>query len=185
MAAILERFGRKIASLFGEPHQGATPSSLGEGEIREQVFSGSSFANFLHYQSFDEETKLFYSSTSIGFVIESLPLVGIDDSVEKELLSIIQETMQEDSSLQFLLLADHRIESFFTSWQKTRDKELFRAMSKKRSEFLSSCKSISPRNFRLIISYSVPKGLYEAESVLNLPGNRFRTAFEHRPSSVS
>ena len=71
--------------------------------------------------------------------------------------SIFQELMQEGSSIQCLLWADHRVGPFLKGWSRSaRHHEVYAEIAKQRSAYYLSNPLISPRMYRFILSYSVP-----------------------------
>ena len=164
MVSILQKAGERVANFLGESDQGALPSA---GK-KVPLFDHSTLAEYLPYQSYDPESGLFYSNNSIGFVIEAVPLVGVDEASEKEVLALLQEVMQEQSSIQFLLIADHRVNRMLDSLEEARHEEIYRHVCSRRSEHLKSCDTASLRNYRLIVSYSVPSGLYGNGELLSV-----------------
>jgi conjugal transfer ATP-binding protein TraC len=162
--------------------------------FEEDYFKNTSFSSLLPFESFHEEHELFYNKSSIGFSLEITPLVGSDDTIQREVMSFFQEVMEEDSNLQFLLFSDHRIEPFVDVWASAKKNEggVYFDLAQKRKEFLLENNSSSPRLFRSVISYSVPirrKGSEECfrkvnsvkESVLKSL-SAFTHAFAWKPS---
>jgi conjugal transfer ATP-binding protein TraC len=95
----------------------------------------------------------------MGFVIEAVPLVACDESVEREWAGIIEDVMEEGSSLQVMLYADHRVGAFMRSWCSARSEtqEVLQQMARNRSEHLQKGPVGDVRRFRLIVSYSVSR----------------------------
>ncbi len=176
MASLLENLGTKLAGAFGEPNQGVSAHTDQESGFS---LSESTLAGALRIQGYDPELGLFYSKSSRGFVIESLPLVGIEDSVEKEVMGYFQEVMQEGSSLQFLLIADHRVAPFFSSWQQARNEEIYRHVCERRCDFLKNHYPSGIRNYRLVVSYSVPNGEHTDSSIQAIRDNLLKSLQSH------
>ncbi|MBB63443.1 MAG: type-IV secretion system protein TraC [Waddliaceae bacterium] len=147
----LSQIGAKILSIFGEKEE-----SPREHYDFSEVFSADKISDLLPYQSYDPETEIFFCKNSLGVVLEVLPLVGVDNCIHKEMLSLFEEVMKEESNLQFLLWADHRVAHSLDLWKSSREKGggIFQDLAKKRSEHLLCSKDVNPRMFRLIISYS-------------------------------
>jgi len=77
----LENLGKKISDIFNglaDPKEKSL-SSLGETHH---------LSNFLPYQWYDPESELFISEKHIGFILETAPLVGNSESMQKELSNI-------------------------------------------------------------------------------------------------
>lgn len=116
-----------------------------------------SLSEMLPYRSFDPETQLFINRSSLGFVIESLPLVGCGEEIPRQLTGIFQHTLPLGSNFQCLLIASSRIDLWLNSWEKAREgrSEVLEDLSKERTSYLrglSQGKGV--RTFRLLLSYS-------------------------------
>jgi len=120
-------------------------------------------SQLLPYQVYDVETGLFINRESAGFVIEALPLLGADEIVQKEITGIFQEILEEGSSIQCMLIADHRIDHFLEHWASPRRQRqgIFENLAQKRIDFFKqlqrTSKDVPPRQFRFILSYSIPR----------------------------
>ena len=158
MLDTLHKIGAKITQFLGDPDIGYSNLSLRDYTQRETVFSGVPFANVLPYEAFDEESGLFISEKSLGFAIEAMPLVGGDHATHKIISSLFTDLMEENSSIQFLLLADHRIDPFLDAWEAAREgsAEILQQLAKNRVRFFRETQEVTSRMFRCIISYSVP-----------------------------
>lgn len=135
-------------------------SSLFESNLN----GGESLRDYLSYRYFDSRTESFLLSNSCaGFLLEISPLVGINDSVVKNLGSFFAKELPGGGCLQFLLLASSDIEDFLAFWAKGRissdpilqriTKERQEYLRKKAASFHNSGKRL-PRVFRLFVSYS-------------------------------
>jgi len=151
MIETLQNFGRKFIYLLKADYK--KPLS------KEDVFGNSHpFVDVLPYEAFDEESSLFVNQTSFGFTIESLPIIGADETTQKEITSIFQELLEEGDSVQCLLWADHRTGDFLNAWEKSRNQapDIYKEIAKKRTESLKNNPNLSPKIFRFIFSYSSP-----------------------------
>lgn len=153
----LHDLGEKILSFFGNSDN----SHLSHSELNRQssgVFSSDAFAQILPYQVYDGESGLFIGENSAGFVIETLPLVGADESSQKEISSLFEELLEEGANIQCLLWGDPRTSNFLESWKQPRVHKggIYQEVSHRRVEFLKHSKTINPRLFRFILSYSIP-----------------------------
>ncbi|NDE19410.1 MAG: hypothetical protein EB000_03085, partial [Alphaproteobacteria bacterium] len=73
------------------------------------------------YRSFDPISGVFRNKDDgLGFVLEALPLVGIDEKVIKNLQHFFDKEMPEKSFLQFTLIASHKVGHILNLWQKMR-----------------------------------------------------------------
>jgi len=154
MLETLSKLGQKLTALLGEPRETSSES--------QDHFSGDPIANILPWVAFDTQYGIFIGENSFGFTIEAIPLVGSSHAVQKEVSSIFQEIIEEGESIQCFLWGDHRISPFLTRWEEARDKsgEIYREISRRRSDFFHQSNKITPRLFRFIFSYSV-QGKYD------------------------
>lgn len=123
-----------------------------------------SLSEILPYRSFDPETQLFVNRSSLGFVIETLPLVGCDEKIPPQLTGLFQHTLPLGSNLQCLLIASSRVGSKLNFWEKARyhlpseeRSEILQHLAHERVSFMKHlAKGQGVRTFRLLVSYSEP-----------------------------
>ena len=74
---------------------------------------------------------------------------------------MFEEVLEEEASIQCLLFADHRVDSFLHKWKRSSClADVFKEIIQKRVEFFQKSKRNSPRLFRCVFSYTVPfKGI--------------------------
>ncbi len=164
---LLDKFGQKIANFFSED------TDLDEMGREETAFCDTLdpdyLADLLPYRIFDEERKIYENKSSLGFVIEVVPILGASLNTQKELSTLVREIGEEGSSLQSLLFADYRINRFLDLWSAPGKQKggVFDKLTQKRSEFFQKESvegEVPPRIFRFIFSYSEPKS-----QITNLP----------------
>lgn len=159
---MFEKMISKISRTSNDPKIGCCPVAGKELEKVEELFDWKTLSSFLPYQSYDVSNKIFINRHSSGFVVECLPLLGADEALQMEMTSIVQEIMEEGSSFQILLLADHRISHFLNQWKQSHSVKgsIYKEMALKRAEFFRKMivneHEQSPRIFRCILSYSIP-----------------------------
>lgn len=147
---LLSNAGHQIARLFGEKRT-FNPQC---GSLKD-IFRSDTLANLLPFESFNNELGLFVNQHSIGFAIEAMPVIGGDEHHQKLLASIFEDFFYENASLQFLLLADHRIQPFLDWWSQSKEEGICNDIASHRRQFYEKG-SFSARNFRFFISYSLP-----------------------------
>lgn len=170
---MLSHLGEKIAKAFGEQDLGVSPTSHFEA-ILEHYGRQYRIADLLLYDSYDEQTQLFRNQDSIGFVLETLPLIGASEEMQKEVSSLFQYILPEGSSLQTIIWADPHIGDICDSWKQARlgqarlseagdtQKPIIQKLAERRAEFLKNMAFNSPqspyvlRNFRCFLAYSQP-----------------------------
>lgn len=121
-------------------------------------------SDLLPYLAFDEQRELFINKRSCGFVLETIPLIGSSEQIERQLTGLFQHTLPEGSHIQFLLLASQRIEPWLTRWKMPRFEHplpIYKTLAEKRVKFFEA-KTKSQgnipfciRHFKIIISYSM------------------------------
>lgn len=160
---MLSQLGEKIAKAFGEQDLGVPSASYFES-ILEGYGQQFQMADLFLYDSYDEKTQLFHNQDSTGFVLETLPLIGASEEMQKEVSSLFQYILPEGSSLQVMLWADPHIGDFCNAWQEVRSqqKPIIQKLAQRRATFLKEMVFHSPqspyvlRNFRCLLSYSQP-----------------------------
>ncbi len=156
---MLARLGEHITRLLGEKEFGFKAPSYTQA-FYQKLLNFYKMSDLLPYEYFDEKTHLFYNQGSIGFVLEVPPLVGASFEMQKEVSSIFQNLLPEESSLQVMLYADPHIGSDLEEWQTARINPTLRALSQKRAAHLNQFAFHSPyfpytlRQFRCFISFS-------------------------------
>ena len=116
---MLSQLGAKIAKTLGEEDLGIPLNSYFEAILasygRQHMIS-----DLLLYDGYDEQTQIFHNQDSIGFVLETLPLIGASEEMQKEVSSLFQYILPEGSSLQVILWADPHIGDLCDSWKQAR-----------------------------------------------------------------
>ncbi|MEI8321209.1 MAG: TraC family protein [Alphaproteobacteria bacterium] len=79
---------------------------------------GERFHNLLPYESYDEETGLFYNKGATGFVLKGLPMVGASLHDQGQLAEFFRqkEHLPEGSSLQVLFVSSPRVGHLLDNW---------------------------------------------------------------------
>ena len=128
----LEEIGKKIDNIFSRV---LTPKEGSLSEI-EKVYH---LSDFLPYKWYDDETGLFISEKQIGFVLETTPLVGNSENMQKELSNIFTQILPEESSIQTILYADKNIGRTLNEYVKTRDGAIpvMKTLAERRAKYLS------------------------------------------------
>ncbi len=121
-------------------------------------------SSLLPYLAFDEQRELFINKNSCGFILETIPLIGSSEQIERQLTGLFQHTLPEGSHIQFLLLASSRVEPWLTRWKLPRFENplpIYKTLAEKRVQFFEE-KTKSQgnvpfciRHFKVIISYSI------------------------------
>ena len=158
----LNRIYRNIASSCGLAENVESENSA---VIVDKILAGTfALDDYLSYRYFDEENSLFLSDGNVvGFMLEISPIVGVDDSVHKNLSHFFNDELSEYSYLQFLLVASHDVEDILSHWQEARINldPLLDKITKRRKEFVrerATSFGVSDgriaRDYRIFISFS-------------------------------
>ncbi len=138
------------------------------------------------YESYDPKTELFFNEDSIGFVLETPPLVGSSEEMQKEISGLFQHLLPEESSMQVMLFADPHIGPFFDQWEAARTNPLMQTLAHKRAVHLKRFAFESPyppyclRQFRCFLSFSQSKASTNPAVLeqINQLKNQVRTSLE-------
>lgn len=156
--------GQKISRLFGETDYGVKGHSYFE-QAYAHMASFYKLCDLFPYESFDETTQIFHNHDSLGFVIETLPLVGSSQEMQKEISNLFTMVLPDESSLQIMLWADPHISGRLESFLQTRKNApiMLQSLAQKRVDYLKQFPFRSPfkpytlRNFRVFLAFSVKK----------------------------
>lgn len=157
-------WGSKVANLVGDFTPAGVMKSANQPSVA-AYFDHHFIAKLLPYETFDPETGLFINKKSIGFILETSPLIGSSEEIENILSSIITDIFPPNADLQFLLIASPKVGNALDAFEEARSgSEMFAWLAKKRTDYLkkgafdsiSRNQSLMIRNFRLLISVSMP-----------------------------
>lgn len=154
--SLLKRAAGKVAEWLGE----ADESDISCNE-REFILEEEYLADLLPFRLYDSKKKLYENKSSMGFVIEAIPLLGGSLDAERELNALVREIGEEGANIQCLLFADPRVERFLETWShpRRREKGVYAKIAEKKCTFFQSeSASMPPRIFRFFFSFSVKKG---------------------------
>lgn len=151
----------KLSQFFGEDTFGMPSTSYFE-ETLKTYGSQPMMANLFPYETYDPQNQLFRNRDSIGFVLETFPLVGASEEMQKEISSLFQYILPEGSSLQVMLWGDPHIGHICDVWKNSRANSvpILQKLAKVRATFLENMAFHSPldpyclRNFRCFLSYT-------------------------------
>ncbi len=162
---MLVKLGKKLFSQLGEDSEehGHNPSDQSQFEkAMAQMAAFSKISDLLPYDAYDSSTKLFYNRESVGFVIETAPLVGASSEMQKEVANLFALALPETSALQVMLWADPHIGNQLDVYQQARQGQsaTLQYMAQQRADYLKGFAHYSPfkpyslRNFRCFLSFS-------------------------------
>jgi conjugal transfer ATP-binding protein TraC len=164
-----KKLERKLPTPYygGENSFGSSSATL---RLANEFLLSHSLSELLPYRSFDPETQLFLNRSSVGFVIETLPLVGCGDDEPRQLTGLFQHAFPPGSNLQCLLLASSRVGQTLNTWENARSGyhskgnfEVLSGLAKERVSHMGNLvQGNGVRTFRLILSYSIPASLIQS-----------------------
>lgn len=163
MIDTISNFGQKISEYFGAPKIGTDAKFRERKNLRDFAFSYDHLSSLLGYEYVDtcerggKDYTLFVSRNSAGFVLEIVPVVGGGRDLEKTVSELFEELLEEGVSIQCLLLADQKVNSYLKSHAKARSKNghLFFENMRQRALYFKDLKRNAIRNFRFIFSLSM------------------------------
>lgn len=155
---ILSNLGQKIAHFFGETDIDDTQ----KGCATDAFFDSEFLSSLLHYRLYDPITKIYENENSFGFFLELVPLLGMSESSQKQISALINSIGEDGASIQCMIWADPRIDPFLHAWNLPRQKlgSVYEKVANRKMEFFrgkSFQNEPSPRIFRILFSYSVPR----------------------------
>ncbi len=131
--------------------------------MRDQVhqdFARERLAKHFVYESYDEDSQLFFNRGSTGFVLLGWPLVGTNLQAQGEIAEFLrnEENLPVGSSLQVLMIGSQNIDHFLGNWQNHRQGEIFCQLAEKRVQFLKNKaqEEGTIKDMVLLISVTIP-----------------------------
>ncbi len=156
---MFSKWGEKLLGGLGEK-QDRYKSSYYLEEMAEIFKDYQKISDLFPYESFDEKHQLFFNADSVGFVLETPPLVGSSEEMQKEVSGLFQHILPTESSLQVILWADPHIGHFCEMWKKQRTGLLMDNLADRRAAYLEKMAFRSPlspytlRNIRCFFCFS-------------------------------
>ena len=165
----LEKHFSKFANICGFK----TSGEWGHGPMKETMDQlnidtkgAKPLAELLQYKFCDDVSGVVFSEDSIGCWFEINPIVGSNDSIEKNLTLFFAEELPEGGYLQFLIIASHDVNNILDTWENKRNhgNEALKKLTKYRRNFIenlsknfesSAQDGRLPRNYRTFVTYSV------------------------------
>ncbi|WP_341789766.1 TraC family protein [Rickettsia endosymbiont of Polydrusus tereticollis] len=123
-------------------------------------FARERLAKHFVYESYDEESSLFFNRASVGFVLLGWPLVGTSLQAQGEIAEFLKsdENLPAGSSFQILMIGSDHIREYLDNWQLHRKGSIFAELSNRRTKFLEQ-KAKEEGNIKdvvLLISVTIP-----------------------------
>ena len=157
---MFHKIGSYITDLLG----GTEEKSSYIQEVYRQMADFYTISDFLPFDRFDPVHDVFINDHSWGFVLETPPLVGCSEAMQKEINNLFAVTLPEGSSLQTILWADSNIGDVLGQYVGSRKDaaDILQTLSQQRAEYLDRLSTnfglSSPvRNLRSIMSFSMER----------------------------
>lgn len=172
---MLDAIGSKLAKLLGDNRINHNHRSYVD-EAYKKMAGFYKICDLLPYESFDEDSKLFHNGDSLGFVLETVPLVGSSEEMQKEITNLFTMLLPEESSLQVILWADPHMGDLLDQFVHRRHDAppILKDLMQRRIDYLKQFAFASPlkpytlRHFRVFLAFSVKKPPAYRQSVQDL-----------------
>jgi type-IV secretion system protein TraC len=123
-------------------------------------------AELLQYKFCDDSSGVVFSQDSIGCWFEIDPIVGSNDSIEKNFTMFFADELPEGGYLQFLIVASHDVSAILDTWEAERKHggESMEKITRYRRDFIENLSKDFmssgedgrlPRNYRTFVTYSI------------------------------
>lgn len=159
---MLAQLGKKIASVLGDPYSRQKTHTYFH-EAFQKMSDFYKFSDLFPYESFDTETNIFYNLDSVGFIVETTPMVGSSDIMQREISNLFTNVLEDESALQVMFYADPHIGDRLDGFVLERVDPNLKGLYQKRVDYLKTFAQNSPikpyslRNFRVFLSVSIEK----------------------------
>ena len=108
---VLEQVGRTV---FEEP----PPPDMPRG-----YFSSARLSDFLPYRSYDETKGLYEQNSTIGWILEVVPLIGADEATSRSLAELFTHSVPQGATVQVISYASPKIGDVIDPWATERAKQ--------------------------------------------------------------
>jgi len=166
MFAIEKHFSKfaKFCGLKTSAERGYDPMEETMKALENDTMGAKPLSNSLLYEFGEDSSGVVFSKDSIGCWFEIAPIVGSNDSIEKNLTLFFADELPEGGYLQFLIVASHDVSNILDMWEKGREhggEELNRLTAYRRhfieglaSDFSNADDGRLARNYRSFVTYS-------------------------------
>ena len=135
-----------------------------EDAIAVDTNGAAPLADLLLYEYFDDVTGIAFNRGTLGIWFEIDPLVGSNETIEKNLTLFFNEELPECGVVQFLIVASHDISNILDMWEAKRNYGCSgtEKLTKYRRHFLETLSKDyenandgrMPRNYRTFVTYA-------------------------------
>lgn len=191
MLGIGEQFSKfaKYCGFKVEGERENDPESDTKKVFEQDTKGAKPLSELLLYKYCDDKSGVFFNEGSISCWFEIDPIVGSNESIEKNLTLFFADEIPEGGYLQFLIIASNDVSHILNRWEsgrRTDNKELKLLTLYRKSfiqnlakDFAGATDGRLVRNYRLFVSYSTKdSGKKSFESLIKFKkklGNKLRT----------
>lgn len=175
---LAERLRGGLSRLVGDLFREQTPGeAYARGELpptlaqQKRLVENARISQFLPYESHDPDTRLYYNTDSVGFLLEASPAVGLDENRLNVLTGLITQGIRNHTTIQISLWGDPDIHPLLDAWLDTRLRgtgthaAALQGLARRRVDYLRSAawKSLFSdqplllRNWRVFVSFLRPR----------------------------
>ena len=123
-----------------------------------------SISSLLPYRIYDDQNCIFENANSYGFILESSLLCGCDENMINILTGMINDSVEDETSIQIMLWASPKVGANLDKWRQVRSGTIYQELAAKRYDFLSKNNAlplsvnhnVPVREFRNFIMASMP-----------------------------
>lgn len=134
--------------------------TIKESSYSASDFNRESFSKYFVYESYDEESGLFFNRGSVGFMLMANPMPGLELTAQNEIAEFIknEEDLPNGSSLQILMIGSSDVEFMLSRWEHERLAGMFKKLANQRCNFLRAKSAVDGvvKDIFLLISLTLP-----------------------------
>ena len=181
MLAIEKHFSKfaRVCGFKVEGERGFDPMAETMEALEQDTKGAKPLSSSLLYKFAEDSSGVVFSEGSIGCWFEIDPIVGSNDSIEKNFTLFFADELPAGGYLQFLIIASHEVEHILDMWQGGRKyggQPLEKMTAYRRHfienlarDFSSADDGRLARNYRSFVTYSIKDGGDKSvESLLKL-----------------
>ena len=170
MLAIEKHFSKfaKFCGFKVEGERGYDPMGETMEALEQDTKGAKPLSSSLLYKFAEDSSGVVFSEGSIGCWFEIDPIVGSNDSIEKNFTLFFADELPAGGYLQFLIIASHEVSHILDMWQSGRKYgggPLEKMTAYRRhfienlaSDFASAADGRLARNYRSFVTYSIKDG---------------------------
>lgn len=170
MLAIEKHFSKfaRVCGFKVEGERGFDPMAETMKALEQDTKGAKPLSSSLLYKFAEDSSGVVFSEGSIGCWFEIDPIVGSNDSIEKNFTLFFADELPAGGYLQFLIIASHEVEHILDMWQSGRKyggQPLEKMTAYRRHfienlarDFSSADDGRLARNYRSFVTYSIKDG---------------------------